>query len=91
MSKKAWAVIIAVTAVVTVFTFGAMWTTRPNSSTGEYAEQVLEAAKSRQSEPLVSVNEPLKTDVEAMSDEDVMAGKVAVILSSDDKFIDDLS
>lgn len=91
MSKKAWIVIIAVTAAVTVFSFGSMMAVRPDSSIGEYADSVFEEAKKRQETPLVSTSAPLKTDVEAMSDEDIMSEKVSAILSSDDEFISSLS
>ncbi len=91
MNKNAWAVILAVTVAVTVFTFGSMWSTRPNSSAGEYAERVFEEAKARQQEPLVSVSEPLKTDIDAMSEEDIMAEKVKTLLASDEEFISNVS
>mgnify|MGYP002515764838 FL=1 len=91
MSKKAWAIVIAVTAALTVFTFGAMWIVRPDSPTADYAEKVFESAKARQNEPLVSVAAPLKTNVEVLSEEDASARKVSAILASDDAFIEKLS
>ena len=82
MGKKTRIVLLAVTVVIAVFTFGMMWTVRPNAN-----DSVLEAARERQTESLLSVSQPLETDPEAISKEEEMAEKVAEILLSDDDFI----
>ena len=82
MGKKTRIVLLAVTVVIAVFTFGMMWTVRPNAN-----DSVLEAARERQTESLLSVSQPLKTDPETISNEEEMAEKVAEILLSDDDFI----
>ena len=86
MGKKTRIVLLAVTVVIAVFTFGMMWAVRPNAQ-----DPVLEAARERQSEPLLSVSEPLETDTAAISAEEKMAEKVAALLSSDEEFISALS
>ena len=82
MGKKTRIVLLAVTVVIAVFTFGMMWTVRPNAN-----DSVLEAARERQTESLLSVSQPLETDPETISKEEEMAEKVAEILLSDDDFI----
>ncbi len=82
MGKKTRIVLLAVTVVIAVFTFGMMWTVRPNAN-----DSVLEAARERQTESLLSVSQPLETDLETISKEEEMAEKVAEILLSDDDFI----
>ena len=91
MNKKAWLVILAVTTAVTVFTFSATWAIRPNSSTSALADKVFEQAKERQGKPLVSITEPLNTDVEALSEEERMAREVASLLAKNDSFISEIS
>lgn len=91
MNKKAWFIILAVTSVVTVFTFASTWVLRPNSSTAAYADKIFEEAKARQEQPLVSVSEPLRTNVEEISAEEKMAQSVAQLLASDQSFIEELS
>ena len=82
MGKKTRIVLLAVTVVIAVFTFGMMWTVRPHAN-----DSVLEAARERQTESLLSVSQPLETDPETISKEEEMAEKVAEILLSDDDFI----
>ena len=86
MGKKTRIVLLSVTVAIAVFTFSAMWIVRPSSQS-----PVLDAAKERQNEPLLSVSEPLETDAAALSAEEEMAGKVSEILSSDEDFIADLA
>lgn len=84
MSKKTWAIIISATVVVTLFVFSCMWVTRPASNS--YALQVLEEAKGRQDQSIISVS-PMATDTSKMSDEDKMAEKVSYILMNDEEFV----
>lgn len=86
MGKKTRIVLLTVTAVLAVFVFSAMWTVRPGTHNA-----VLEAARARQNEPLLSVAEPLETDVKALSEEERMAEEVAALLSADDAFISSLA
>ena len=86
MGKKTRIVLLSITAALAVFTFSAMWVVRPGSQNA-----VLEAARERQNEPLLSVSEPLETDVAALTAEEEMAEKVAGILSSDEDFISSLA
>ena len=86
MGKKTRIVLLSITAAVTAFAFVAMWVVRPGSQ-----DAVLEAARERQNEPLLSVAEPLETDVAVLTAEEEMAEKVAAILSEDEAFISSLS
>ena len=86
MGKKTRIVLLSITAALAVFTFSAMWVVRPGSQNA-----VLDAARERQNEPLLSVSEPLETDVATLTAEEEMAGKVAGILASDDDFISSLA
>lgn len=87
MNKKAWLIILAVTSAVTVFALCSTWVLRPNSSTAAYADQVFQEAKERQNSSIVSVSEPLKTNVDEMSEEDRLVSKVVALLSVDDAFL----
>ena len=86
MGKKTRIVLLSITVAIAVFTFIVMWTVRPDSQSS-----VLDAARERQTEPLLQVSEPLETDVQTLSSEEEMAKKVAEILASDDEFISELS
>ena len=86
MGKKTRIILLTVTAVLAVFVFSAMWAVRPGSPNA-----VLEAARARQSEPLLSVSEPLETDVKTLSDEERMAESVAAILADDEDFLSSLA
>ena len=86
MGKKTRIVLLSITVAIAVFTFIVMWTVRPDSQSS-----VLDAARERQTEPLLQVSEPLETDVQTLSSEEEMAKKVAEILATDDEFISELS
>lgn len=86
MGRKTRIVLLSVTTVLAVVTFIAMLAVRPGTES-----QVLEAARERQQEPLLSVSEPLETDVKTLSDEERMAEKVRELLLSDEAFIASLS
>lgn len=84
MDKKARVILLTITVVLTLFTFVSMCLTRPGHS--ELAEKVLKAAAERQSQSLVSINEPLETDTAVLSAEEKMASSVAEILKADSEF-----
>ena len=86
MGKKIRIVLLTVTAVAAVFSFALMLDVRPGSDS-----TVLNAAKDRQSEPLLSVSEPLETDPGTIAAEEEMAEKVKGILLADDEFIGSIS
>ena len=75
-------VLLAVTAVLAVFTFSTMLAVRPGQQSA-----VLEAARARQQEPILSVTEPLETNTDQIAEEERIAELVAGILSSDEDFI----
>ena len=82
MGRKIRIVLLSVTAVAAVFSFASMLATRPGSDS-----TVLDAARARQSEPLLSVAEPLETDIDAITAEEEMTRKVKELLLSDEEFI----
>lgn len=88
MRRKTLAALVTATFILTVFVFCAMWVTRPESSS--YSLQVLEEARNRQKQSLVSVSAPLNTDTYQMTQEERIAAMVAEILSSNDEFIGDV-
>ena len=88
MRKKTLAAILALTIIITMFMFCAMYLTRPESSA--YSLQVLEEARQRQNKSLISVTAPLNTDTSQMSQEERIAAKVAEILSADAMFASDV-
>ncbi len=86
MGKKTRIVLLSITVAIAVFTFATMWIVRPDSQSA-----VLDAARERQNQPLLSVSEPLETDAAVLSAEEEMAQKVSGILSGDEDFISALA
>lgn len=86
MGRKTRIILLSVTAVLAVVTFIAMLAVRPGTDS-----EVLEEARARQQEPLLSVAEPLETDITALTEEEKMAEKVREILLSDEEFISAVS
>lgn len=82
MGKMTRIVLLSVTAALAVFTFSAMWVVRPDSQSS-----VLDAARERQNEPLLSVSEPLETDTAEINADEEMARRIAEMLSGDDDFV----
>ena len=77
MGRKIRIVLLSVTAVAAVFSFASMLATRPGSDS-----TVLDAARARQSEPLLSVAEPLETDIDAITAEETR-GKLTLFAGMD--------
>lgn len=86
MGRKTRIILLSVTAVLAVVTFIAMLAVRPGTDS-----EVLEEARARQQEPLLSVAEPLETDITALTEEEKMAEKVREILLADEEFISAVS
>ena len=86
MGKSSRIVLLTITSVLAIFVFAAMWVVKPSEE-----GSVLSAARERQSTPLVSVSEPLKTDVKALSEEEEFELKVRNLLTEDPEFIDKLT
>ena len=84
--KKLRIVLLAITAVIAVFSFSTMLAVRP----GQHSA-VLEAARERQRVPILSVTEPLETNTDQIAEEERIARLVADILISDDAFIGGVS
>ena len=82
MGRKTRIILLSITAVLAVVTFIAMLAVRPGTDS-----EVLEEARARQQEPLLSVAEPLETDVQALTEEEEMAEKVRDMLLADEDFI----
>ena len=79
-------VLLAVTAVLSVFSFATMLAVRPDQQSA-----VLDAARQRQEEPILSVAEPLETDTDAIAEEERIARMAADILADDEEFITRIS
>ena len=79
-------VLLAVTAVLSVFSFATMLAVRPGQQSA-----VLDAARQRQEEPILSVAEPLETDTDAIAEEERIARMAADILADDEEFITRIS
>ncbi len=86
MGKSSRIVLLTITSVLAIFVFGAMWVVKPSEE-----GSVLSAARERQNTPLVSVAEPLKTDVKALSEEEEFELKVRNLLTEDPEFINKLT
>ena len=86
MGRKTRIILLSITAVLAVVTFIAMLAVRPGTES-----EVLAAARARQQEPLLSVAEPLETDVRTLTEEERMAEKVKELLLSDEEFIGSVS
>ena len=84
--KKLRIVLLAITAVLAVFSFSTMLAVRP----GQHSA-VLEAARERQRVPILSVTEPLETNTDQIAEEERIARLVADILLSDGAFIGGVS
>ncbi len=84
--KKLRIVLLAITAVLAVFSFSTMLAVRP----GQHSA-VLEAARERQRVPILSVTEPLETNTDQIAEEERIARLVADILLSDEAFIGGVS
>ena len=82
MGRKTRIILLSITAVLAVVTFIAMLAVRPGTES-----EVLDEARARQQEPLLSVAEPLETDVRTLTEEQEMAEKVREILLADEDFI----
>ncbi|MBO8435437.1 MAG: hypothetical protein IAA97_00430 [Spirochaetes bacterium] len=82
MGKMTRIVLLSVTAALAVFTFSAMWVVRPDSQSS-----VLDAARERQNEPLLSVSEPLETDTSSVDTDEEMARRIAEMLAADEGFV----
>ena len=87
MSRRSGAVALTATITVTIFVAAMTFVLNPKDGSNDYASAVLEEAKNRQSVPVTVVNRPLETDIEVLRDEDIMAGKVSVILKEDEAFL----
>ena len=79
-------VLLAVTAVLSVFSFATMLEVRPGQQSS-----ILEAARQRQEEPILSVTEPLETDTSVVAQEERIARMAADILADDEAFIERIS
>lgn len=90
MSRKAGLAIISITLTVTACLAVAMFILNPNAGEDSLGARILAEAKARQSESIITVPEPLKTDIVALTEEEKMAEKVSVILSSDEAFVADI-
>ena len=86
MGRKTRIILLSITAVLAVVTFIAILAVRPGTES-----EVLAAARARQQEPLLSVAEPLETDVRTLTEEERMAEKVKELLLSDEEFIGSVS
>ena len=84
--KKLRIVLLAITAVLAVFSFSTMLAVRP----GQHSA-VLEAARERQRVPILSVTEPLETNTDQIAEEERIARLVVDILLSDEAFIGGVS
>ena len=86
MGRKTRIILLSITAVLAVVTFKAKLAVRPGTES-----EVLPAPRARQQEPLLSVAEPLETDVRTLTEEERMAEKVKELLLSDEEFIGSVS
>ncbi|MDY5931034.1 MAG: hypothetical protein SPJ34_03285 [Candidatus Ornithospirochaeta sp.] len=82
MGRNTRIVLLTITTVLAVCVFAAMLAVRPGQENA-----VLDAARARQSTPLLSIPDPLETDVKTLSEEEKMAEKVSSILKGDDAFL----
>ena len=87
MSRRSGAVALTATITVTIFVAAMTFILNPKDDSVDYASIVLQEAKNRQSVPVTVVPEPLETDIEVLREEDIMAGKVSVILKDDEAFM----
>ena len=81
MSKSARIVTLTVTTVLTVAVFAMLWMVRPSED-----NQVLQAARERQAESLITVSEPLETDIATLSEQEKFANEVQAVLLNDATF-----
>ncbi len=87
MSRKIGSVILTITVVLTVFTAGALYLSSPERGSDSLVSQILDEARNRQDSSIVTVSEPLETDLAVRSEEEKMAEKVSSILLEDQNFL----
>lgn len=87
MSRKIGSVILTITVVLTVFTAGALYLSSPERGSDSLVSQILDEARNRQDSSIVTVSEPLETDLAVRSAEEKMAEKVSSILIEDQNFL----
>lgn len=81
MSRSSRVVTLTITGILTLSAFVGLWITKPGEN-----NSVLEEARKRQAQALIQVNEPLKTDVKEIAEEEALAEEVQSILLSDEDF-----
>ncbi len=81
MSRSSRVVALTITSVLTISAFVGLWLTKPGEN-----NSVLEEARKRQTQALIQVNEPLKTDVKEIAEEEAFAEEVQAIILNDESF-----
>ncbi len=87
MSRKSSLIVLSVTVVLTLFIAVTAYFLNPDRGSAAFSEEVKSEAENRQTQSLVSVDEPLETDLETRENEDRIASRVASKLSEDDDFL----
>lgn len=87
MSKKSSSVIITITVTLTVFVAVLVFLLNPKRGDDNLSAAVFNESQSRQNSSIVTVSEPLETDLVVRSEEEKVASDVASILLSDSAFI----
>ncbi len=81
-SRSSRIIVLTFTAVLAVAVFAGIWTFRP----GQEENEILKAARERQTKSLIEIREPLETDVKKLSEDEKMAQRVKELLLSDADF-----
>ncbi len=86
MGRNVRIVLLTVTAVMSVFVFACMLAVKPGADTA-----VLDQARDRQDDPILTVSQPLETSVDTLAEEKRIAETVKELLLSDEEFASSVS
>ncbi len=87
MSRKSSLIVLSATVVLTLFIAGVAYFYNPYRGSAAYSAEVKAEAENRQNQSLVSVTEPLDTDLASRQNDDKIADRVAAKLTEDDSFM----
>lgn len=87
MSRKSSLIVLSATVVLTLFIAAAAYFYNPYRGSAAYSAEVRAEADKRQGQSLVSVTEPLDTDLASRENDDKIASRVASKLSDDEAFL----
>ena len=87
MSRKSSVIVLSATVVLTLFIAVTAYFYNPQRGNAVYSAEVKSEAEKRQGQSLVSVTEPLDTDLQSRQNDDKIADRVAAKLTEDDSFM----